>query len=693
MTCVFSDVMSFLRGSENYVWCTTSVLGKGATGAVFQGVNKNTGEPVAVKTFNQLSHMRPPDVQLREFEVLRKVKHENVVKLLAIEEEREGRGRVIVMELCAGGSLFNLLDDPEHARGLPECEWLLVLAHVAAGMRHLRAHSLVHRDLKPGNIMKCLCDDGRAVYKLTDFGAARELLEDERFVSLYGTEEYLHPDMYERAVLRKPAARAFPPTVDLWSIGVTLYHVAAGQLPFRPHGGRRNKETMFYITTKKAPGVISGVQTSETGPIEWSRELPAHCALSAGLRRLATPLLAGLLEVDPARVWSFDRFFSEARLVTGARLVHVYHANRAASLEVFLQPDQTLVDLTAQLADQTGVAARDQLVLHGDRPLHTDLPPDTTAARFPDSSAEDPLLLVDLSDGDVTLPPDPEPPKFPAFPAAVSVESDAALAKTACAVGYDVKRRVEAACLASALGELCAERWGALQTARLSALEERAAAREARARALHEAARRAGGAERSSRTLAEAATLAGGARALRARGVRRARDAEDAAPPCPRRLRLAERAGTLAARLRDSWQHLVRDRATRALTYNDEQFHVLERITVAESGRRARALLQRAWSLGRARADHAADWHQGARAVQLQLDILERDAAAADRDLDALELQLREDPSPARPNTAPTRPAVPSSPRPPPVPLALHELSEDVSRVAGLAAHLARITS
>jgi len=70
------------------------VLGKGATGAVYQGVNKHNGEPVAVKTFNQLSHMRPFDVQMREFEVLEKVKHENIVKLLAIEEEHESRGKV-----------------------------------------------------------------------------------------------------------------------------------------------------------------------------------------------------------------------------------------------------------------------------------------------------------------------------------------------------------------------------------------------------------------------------------------------------------------------------------------------------------------------------------------------------------------------------------------------------------------------
>lgn len=140
---------------------------KGATGAVFQGVNKHNGEPVAVKTFNQLSHMRPYEVQMREFEVLRKVKHDNIVKLLAIEDDQEGRGKVIVMELCTGGSLFNILDDPENTYGLPQHEFLLVLEHLTAGMKHLRDNNLVHRDLKPGNIMKYVSENGLTIYKLT----------------------------------------------------------------------------------------------------------------------------------------------------------------------------------------------------------------------------------------------------------------------------------------------------------------------------------------------------------------------------------------------------------------------------------------------------------------------------------------------------------------------------------------------
>ena len=50
---------------------------------------------------------------------------------------------------------------------------------------------------------------------------------------------------------------------------------------------------MYHITTKKASGVISGVQTSENGPIQWNRELPNTCLLSAGIKKHVTPLLAG----------------------------------------------------------------------------------------------------------------------------------------------------------------------------------------------------------------------------------------------------------------------------------------------------------------------------------------------------------------------------------------------------------------
>lgn len=333
------------------------------------------------------------------------------------------------MELCTGGSLFNILDDPENTYGLPEKEFVLVLEHLTAGMKHLRDNNLVHRDLKPGNIMKYMTEEGMTIYKLTDFGAARELEENQQFVSLYGTEEYLHPDMYERAVLRKSVNRSFTANVDLWSIGVTLFHVATGNLPFRPYGGRKNKETMHHITTKKQPGVISGTQTTDNGPIEWSRTLPAHCQLSAGLKLLFTPLLAGLLEDSQKRMWSFERFFFEVTHILSRKVLHVFYMNRASSIEVFLESDDSLHQLKEHIHLQTDVPSESQLLLYEDEHIERNIGTNTAIRGYPTTINQKPIMMYSIENNNVALPNELELPKFPSFPAGVSVENDASLAK------------------------------------------------------------------------------------------------------------------------------------------------------------------------------------------------------------------------------------------------------------------------
>lgn len=302
-----------------------------------------------------------------------------------------------------------------------------------------------------GNIMKFIADDGSTIYKLTDFGAARELQEDQQFVSLYGTEEYLHPDMYERAVLRKPVGKTFGATVDLWSIGVTLYHVATGNLPFRPFGGRRNKETMFYITTKKASGVISGLQTSENGPIIWSTELPQTCQLSTGLKKIITPLLAGLLEVDPQRIWSFDRFFNEVTDTLCRKAIHIFNVHRTNLIKVFLHPEEKLVALQIHIQEQTDIAPQAQILLLGEIPLVNLVEESTSGKGYPNTNNDKPLILFSRENNNVVLPVENELPKFPIFSNLVSVENDASQAKVACSVGHVYKRRIDKLALCSKL--------------------------------------------------------------------------------------------------------------------------------------------------------------------------------------------------------------------------------------------------
>ena len=75
-------------------------------------MNKHNGETVAVKTFNQLSHMRPQEVQMREFEVLQKVKHENIVRYYGAWVDKETSDHCLVMELLGGGTLHERLCGP-----------------------------------------------------------------------------------------------------------------------------------------------------------------------------------------------------------------------------------------------------------------------------------------------------------------------------------------------------------------------------------------------------------------------------------------------------------------------------------------------------------------------------------------------------------------------------------------------------
>uniref|UniRef100_A0A8C9L1T8 TANK binding kinase 1 n=1 Tax=Pavo cristatus TaxID=9049 RepID=A0A8C9L1T8_PAVCR len=382
-----------MQSTSNYLWLLSDILGQGATANVFRGRHKKTGDLYAVKVFNSISFLRPVDVQMREFEVLKKLNHKNIVKLFAIEEETTTRHKVLVMEFCPCGSLYTVLEEPSNAFGLPESEFLIVLRDVVAGMNHLRENGIVHRDIKPGNIMRVIGEDGQSVYKLTDFGAARELEDDEQFVSLYGTEEYLHPDMYERAVLRKEHQKKYGATVDLWSIGVTFYHAATGSLPFRPfEGPRRNKEVMYKIITGKPSGAISGIQKAANGPIEWSWEMPISCSLSKGLQVLLTPVLANILEADQEKCWGFDQFFAETSDILHRIIIHIFSLQQMTLHKVYIHSYNTAAIFHELVYKQTKIPSQNQELIYEGRRLV--LEPGRLAQHFPRTTEENPIFVA-----------------------------------------------------------------------------------------------------------------------------------------------------------------------------------------------------------------------------------------------------------------------------------------------------------
>ncbi|KAM8817337.1 inhibitor of nuclear factor kappa-B kinase subunit epsilon isoform 3-T5 [Rhynchonycteris naso] len=433
-----------MQSTANYLWHTDDLLGQGATASVYKARNKKSGELVAVKVFSTASYLRPREVQVREFEVLRKLNHQNIVKLFAVEETGTSRQKVLVMEYCSSGSLLSVLESPENAFGLPEDEFLVVLRCVVAGMNHLRENGIVHRDIKPGNIMRLLGEEGQSIYKLTDFGAARELDDDEKFISVYGTEEYLHPDMYERAVLRKPQQKAFGVTVDLWSIGVTLYHAATGSLPFIPFGGpRRNKEIMYRITTEKPAGAIAGTQRRENGPLEWSYTLPVTCQLSMGLQSQLVPILANILEVEQAKCWGFDQFFAETSDILQRVIVHVFSLPQAVLYHVYIHAHNTIAIFLEAVYKQTKVTLQNQEYLFEGHLCA--LEPNLSAQHITHTTASSPLMLFSMAienpEGLAFRDPALDIPKF--VPK-VDLQADYNTAKGVLGAGYQALRLARA---------------------------------------------------------------------------------------------------------------------------------------------------------------------------------------------------------------------------------------------------------
>uniref|UniRef100_A0A7N5K9F4 Inhibitor of nuclear factor kappa B kinase subunit epsilon n=1 Tax=Ailuropoda melanoleuca TaxID=9646 RepID=A0A7N5K9F4_AILME len=396
-----------MQSTVNYLWHTDDLLGQGATASVYKARNK-VGH-------NSLSLSAPP--------------------------QGGSRQKVLVMEYCSSGSLLSVLESPENAFGLPEEEFLVVLRCVVAGMNHLRENGIVHRDIKPGNIMRLMGEEGQSIYKLTDFGAARELDDDEKFVSVYGTEEYLHPDMYERAVLRKPQQKTFGVTVDLWSIGVTLYHAATGSLPFIPFGGpRRNKEMMYRITTEKPAGAIAGAQRRENGPLEWSYSLPVTCRLSVGLQTQLVPILANILEVEQAKCWGFDQFFAETSDILQRVVVHVFSLSQAVLHHVYIHAHNTIAIFLEAVYEQTQVAPQHQEYLFEGHLCI--LEPSLSAQHIAHTTTSSPLTLLSTASetpkGLAFRDPAQDIPKF--FPK-VDLQSDYTTSKVRGGAGARLSQR------------------------------------------------------------------------------------------------------------------------------------------------------------------------------------------------------------------------------------------------------------
>ncbi len=213
-------------------------IGRGAMGVVYRAVDPMLERTVAVKTINMALDPGEMEHYEKRFTIEARaaggLNHPNIVIIYDIG--RSGDLAYMAMEFLEGRELKELIA----ANELTPDRSLDIVALVADGLGYAHDHEVVHRDVKPANIM--ILNDGRV--KITDFGIARMRTADVRTQTgvVLGSPRYLSP---EQVLGKRCDARA-----DIFSLGVILYEMVTGQAPFN---GIDVNSLMFQIVNFTPP--------------------------------------------------------------------------------------------------------------------------------------------------------------------------------------------------------------------------------------------------------------------------------------------------------------------------------------------------------------------------------------------------------------------------------------------------------
>ncbi|MCS7042080.1 MAG: protein kinase [Bryobacteraceae bacterium] len=200
----------------------TGRIGEGGMGLVYCALDEELGRKVALKFLPERA-IRDPAAEerfLREARAASALDHVHIGTIYGIEDAGDGR-RFIVMAYYEGQSLAGLLGAAAGPLGIPQT--LRIAAQIASGLAEAHAHGIIHRDIKPSNILITR----QGVVKIVDFGlaqvqgAAGELTQDG---ARLGTPAYMSPEQ----ALGQPVDHR----TDLWSLGVVLHEMLAGERPF-----------------------------------------------------------------------------------------------------------------------------------------------------------------------------------------------------------------------------------------------------------------------------------------------------------------------------------------------------------------------------------------------------------------------------------------------------------------------------
>uniref|UniRef100_A0A7N6C3D9 Myosin light chain kinase, smooth muscle n=1 Tax=Anabas testudineus TaxID=64144 RepID=A0A7N6C3D9_ANATE len=206
-------------------------LGTGKFGQVFKLVEKATKKVWAGKFIKAYSAKEKENVR-QEIGIMNSLHHPKLVQCV---DAFEGKSDIVmVLEMISGGELFERIIDEDFE--LTEREVIKYMLQIIDGVNFIHKQGIVHLDLKPENIM-CVNKTGSKI-KLIDFGLARRLENAGTLKVLFGTPEFVAPEVINYEAISYPT--------DMWSIGVICYILLSGLSPFM---GDNDNETLSNVTS------------------------------------------------------------------------------------------------------------------------------------------------------------------------------------------------------------------------------------------------------------------------------------------------------------------------------------------------------------------------------------------------------------------------------------------------------------
>ena len=232
-------------------------LGQGGMGVVYKCFDETAGIEIALKALPpELSHNTLEMEDIKDnFQLVHNLHHPNIASSNTLEKDDSNGNYYLIMECCEGEDLRRWIKRKRKAEGLKFEEVLPIIQQVADALDYAHKQKIIHRDIKPGNIM--IAADG--TIKVLDFGLAAQIHTSMTRVSMAyhgtsGTGPYMAPEQWRGRAQGAPA--------DQYALAVMTYEMLAGHLPFESSDAAVLKQAVLDETPEEIAGISLTAQNA-----------------------------------------------------------------------------------------------------------------------------------------------------------------------------------------------------------------------------------------------------------------------------------------------------------------------------------------------------------------------------------------------------------------------------------------------